>query len=58
MPSVWLFVVAIGPVLLIAAIYFGFFRNRQGNRREINRAEHGAEEFREELRRDPEYREE
>ena len=57
MPTVWLIVVAIGPLLLIAAIYFGFIRNREGSRGEVARAERGAEEFREELKRDPEYRE-
>ena len=55
MPTFWLLLVAIGPLLLIAAIYFGYFRNREANRREVGRAERGAKEFREDLQHDPEY---
>ncbi|WP_126173904.1 hypothetical protein [Altericroceibacterium xinjiangense] len=55
MPTFWLLLVAIGPLLLIAAIYFGFFRNRDANRRQVIRAERGAKEFREDIAHDPEY---
>jgi len=53
----WSLATILGPILLIGAILYAFFRNRGGTRREVDRAERGAAEFREELKRDPEYRE-
>lgn len=57
--TLWLFTVAIGPILLIAAMYYAFSRNRQGNeRKNIAKAERGAARLRDDLERDPEYKEE
>ena len=56
MPTIWLIILTVGALALIAAMYFGKFRNQHG--RGVGRAERGAEELREDIRRDPEYREE
>ncbi|BBC71864.1 conserved hypothetical protein [Altererythrobacter sp. B11] len=56
--ALWLFTVVAGPILLIVVMYYGFFRNRQSSQREIREAELGAERLREDIRRDPEYKEE
>lgn len=54
----WSLATIIGPILLIGVILYAFLRNRGGSRRQVERAERGAVEFREELERDPEYKEE
>jgi len=57
MPTLWLIVLTVGALALIVAIYFGKIRNAN-TRGSIGRAERGAKQVREEIRRDPEYREE
>jgi len=54
----WSLVTILGPILLIGVILYAFLRNRGGSQREVDRAERGAVEFRKELERDPEYKEE
>jgi cbb3-type cytochrome oxidase subunit 3 len=54
----WSLATIVGPILLIAVIIYAYLRNRGGSRRQVERAERGAVEFREELDRDPEYKEE
>ncbi|HEX7711362.1 MAG TPA: hypothetical protein VF418_10545 [Sphingomonadaceae bacterium] len=55
----WFFATVIGPVLLILAIYWGFWRNRGGRaRRSEQRSEQGARELRAEIASDPNYRDE
>jgi hypothetical protein len=58
MPTIWLIVLTIGAMALIAAMYFGMARNKSAPPGDLTRAERGARELREELQRDPEYREE
>ncbi len=53
----WSLATVLGPILLIAVIVWAWLRNRGGSRAQIARAEEGAKEVREEIRRDPEYRE-
>ena len=50
--------IIIGPILLIGMIIYAFLRNKGGSQRQVDRAERGAVEFRKELQRDPEYKEE
>lgn len=54
----WTLITILGPILLIGAIIWAVMRNRGGSRAQVARAEEGAKEVREEIRRDPEYREE
>ena len=54
----WSLATILGPILLIAAIVYAVIRNRGGSRAEIDRAERGAVTLREDLDRDPDYREE
>jgi len=54
----WSLATILGPILLIGVILYAMMRNRGGSRNEVARAERGAVEFREELERDPEYKEE
>jgi cbb3-type cytochrome oxidase subunit 3 len=54
----WSLATILGPILLIGAIIYAFLRNRGGSRSEVRRAERGAVELREDLQRDPEYKEE
>lgn len=51
----WSLITVLGPILLIAAILYAYFRNRRGRRAEVARAERGARELREKIRRDPQY---
>jgi cbb3-type cytochrome oxidase subunit 3 len=53
----WSLATILGPILLIGVIVYATLRNRGGSRRQVDRAERGAVEFREELQRDPEYKE-
>ena len=48
----WGLVTVLGPLLLIGAIIWAYFRNRGGSRAEIARAERGARDVREEIKRD------
>ena len=57
MPTVWLIILTIGALALIATIYLAKSRNAD-TRGSLGRAERGAEQLREDIRRDPEYREE
>lgn len=54
MESLWLFAVAIGPLLLIGFIIYGFRRNKNAPRGNVARAERGAHEVRDEIARDEE----
>lgn len=45
----WTLITILGPLLLIAAIVWAYWRNRNASRAEIAQAEHGARELREEL---------
>ena len=59
MGELWFFVVAIGPLLLLLAIYWAWLRNRKADSpRQIERSEAGARQLREEIKRDPDDREE
>jgi len=53
----WSLATILGPILLIGVILYAFLRNRGGSRRQVDQAERGAVEFRKELERDPEYKE-
>ncbi len=55
--SLWGLATIIGPILLIAVIAYAMLRNRGGTKGDVARAERGAVELREELERDPEYKE-
>ena len=56
--AMWSLVTILGPILLIAAIVWAFLRNRGARPGSFERAERGAEELRDELERDPQYRDE
>ncbi len=56
MPTIWLIILTIGAMALIAAMYFGKARNAKAPPGDLERAEQGARDLREEIRRDPEYR--
>jgi hypothetical protein len=53
----WSLITVVGPLLLIVALIVVFLRNRRRPRGEIAEAERGAVQLREELLRDPQYRE-
>ncbi|MBO9698518.1 MAG: hypothetical protein J7499_20195, partial [Sphingopyxis sp.] len=55
MESLWLVIDIVAPLLLIAAIVWAYFHNRNAGRRNVERAERGAREVREDIRRDPQY---
>ena len=55
--AIWSLVTILGPVLLIAVLVWAYLRNRNAGPRNLERAERGAAELREDLQRDPEYRE-
>ena len=48
----WTLITIVGPLLLIGAIVWATLRNRNARPGEINRAEQGARELREEIERD------
>jgi len=52
MESMWLFAVAIGPILLIAIIIYATRRNKGGSAANVAQAERGAREVRREIRED------
>jgi hypothetical protein len=54
MESLWLFAVAIGPLLLIGVIIYAFRRNRDDSPENVARAERGAREVRDEIAREEE----
>lgn len=54
----WSLITIIGPILLIGAIIWAFVRNRNAGRANLDRAERGAREVRDDIHRDPQYREE
>jgi len=58
MATIWLILLTVGAIALISAMYFGKVRNGNARRGELARSERGAKEVRDEIRRDPEYREE
>ena len=49
MGSVWSLVIIIGPLLLLGAIVFAWYKNRKTSERLDRRSEQGARELREEL---------
>ena len=49
MESLWAVINIVAPLLLIIAIVVMFLRNRRASRGEINRAEQGARDLREQL---------
>jgi hypothetical protein len=54
----WFLVTVIGPILLLLFLYWGFWRNRQGDeRRDREHSERGARRLRNEIEKDPRYRE-
>ena len=57
MAVIWLIVLTIGAIALIATMYFGKSRNDKAPPGQLGRAERGARELRQEIRNDPEYRE-
>lgn len=57
MGALWSVITILGPILLLAAIIYAWWRNRTGNRAQVERAERGAAEVRQDIREDPEYRE-
>ena len=48
----WSLATILGPILLIGAILWAYLRNRKPSREEIDRAERGARDLREELEED------
>jgi hypothetical protein len=54
----WTLITIVGPILLIAAIVYAWWRNKTAGPANVQTAERGAVELREEIRRDPEYKEE
>ena len=48
----WSLATILGPILLIGVILWAVLRNRQGGPREIERAERGAKELREDIEED------
>lgn len=52
MESLWILIDIVGPLLLIGALIWVFLRNRRRPRGEIEQAERGARELREELNRE------
>ena len=57
MENLWFLINIIAPLLLIAALVWAYFHNRNASRRNVERAERGAREVREDIRRDPQYSE-
>lgn len=53
----WSLVTIVGPVLLLVTLIWVFLRNRHRPQSEVAEAERGAVRLREELQRDPQYRE-
>lgn len=49
MESLWFVIDIVAPLLLIAAIVWVYFRNRNASRASVDRAERGARELRREL---------
>jgi len=49
MESLWSVITIVAPLLLIAALIWAYFRNRNASRGSVERAERGARELRREL---------
>ena len=49
MESLWTLITIVGPLLLLAALVWVYFRNRNASRASLERAERGARELRREL---------
>lgn len=54
MSTMWLFAVAIGPILLIAFIIYATRRNKSDSPANVARAERGAREVRDDIAREEE----
>lgn len=52
MESLWILIDIVGPLLLIGALVWVFLRNRRRPRGEVEQAERGARELREQLERE------
>ncbi len=52
MESIWSLVTVVGPVLLIAALIWAYLQNRNASRANVERAERGARELRQEIEHD------
>lgn len=57
MNSLWSLATVLGPILLIAAIVYAWYRNRAASRDNLERAERGAAQLREKIHDDPKYEE-
>ena len=57
MNSLWSLATIIGPILLIAAIVYAWYRNRSAGTANFERAERGAAEVRDRIHDDPTYEE-
>ena len=55
--AIWSLATIVGPILLLTVVIWAYVRNRNAGRENIRRAERGAKDVREEIRRDPQYRE-
>lgn len=58
MGGLWGIITIVGPILLIGAILYAVVRNRGGSRAQVEQAERGAAQLREDIRKDPDYSEE
>lgn len=57
MENLWWLVDVVAPILLIAAIVYAWLRNRKARRGSFEQAERGAARLREDIRKDPQYKE-
>jgi hypothetical protein len=55
MGGLWSIITILGPILLLAAIIYAWWRNKTGSRGDFERAEKGAADLREDIRQDPHY---
>lgn len=49
MDGVWTIIIVVGPILLLAALIFGWKKNRDATEWKTRKAERGARELREEI---------
>ena len=56
--ELWSIITIVAPLALLAVLVWAFLRNRAAGRRNFEEAERGARKVREDIRRDPQYREE
>jgi hypothetical protein len=58
MGGLWGVITIIGPIFLMAALIYAMVRNGVGSRAQIEKAERGAVQLREEIRKDSDYSDE